>query len=139
MIPGLLGACSTLAPSESSLPVGATEIAAPAVYQEWLQRTEACSGIAGDLSTMKFYVVPGVGSFPTHEGAKVGEWNSDGHTNRIIIAGNYRNHEMVVSHELLHSLLNRTGHPAEYFVTRCKLTWETWNGADGGVALGGGD
>ena len=44
----------------------------------------------------------------------------------IILAGNYRNHEMVVSHEMLHSLIGQSGHPPLYFEERCHLTWETW-------------
>jgi hypothetical protein len=54
-------------------------------------------------------------------------WNREGRINRIVIAGNYLNHEMVVRHEMLHALLQREGHPTDYFVDRCHLTWETWN------------
>jgi hypothetical protein len=131
---GLLSACSSLAPSEASLPIGATEIPVSASYQEWHSKTQACSGLSGDFSTIKFYVVPGVDSFPTSQGAKVGEWTSKGGINRIVIAGNYREHEMVVRHELLHALLRREGHPPEYFVDRCHLTWESWNGPQGAAA-----
>jgi hypothetical protein len=35
---------------------------------------------------------------------------------------------MVIRHEMLHSLIGQSGHPAEYFVERCGLTWETWSG-----------
>jgi hypothetical protein len=133
-LPALLSACSSIAaPTESTLPAGAIEIAAPAIYRDWHQKTQACSGLTEEFSTVKFYVVPGVETFSTGEGQKVGQWIRDGGTNRIIVAGNYQNHEMVVSHELLHSLLNREGHPAEYFAERCKLTWDTWESL-GGVA-----
>ncbi len=131
---GLLSGCSSLSPSEPSLPAGATEIVAPIAYQEWHAKTEACSGLSGDFSTIKFYVVPGVETFSTKDGSKVGEWTSDGVTNRVVIAGNYQNFEMVVRHELLHSLLRKEGHPPEYFVDRCHLTWESWNGPRGGAA-----
>jgi hypothetical protein len=132
--PALLSACSSLAaPSEISLPTGAVEIAAPAAYREWHQKTERCSGLTEDFSAVKFYVVPGVETFPTGEGQRVGQWIQDGDVNRIIVAGNYQNHEMVISHELLHSLLGREGHPAEYFVQRCKLTWDSWEAPNGAV------
>ena len=130
---GLLSGCSSLSPSEPTLPVGATEIAASAEYQAWHAKTEACSGLSGDFSTIKFYVVPGVETFPTTGGPKVGEWTSDGATNRIVLAGNYRNFEMVVRHELLHSLLRKEGHPREYFVDRCHLTWDSWNWPQSGA------
>jgi hypothetical protein len=123
----LLQGCSALAPSEAALPTGAVPTAAPAVYQEWAQKTEACSGIRGDFSTVKWYVVPGVETFSTKDGEKVGLWISNGSGDTIILAGNYQNHEMVVSHEFLHHLLHREGHPQEYFSTKCHLTWETWD------------
>jgi hypothetical protein len=119
--------CAALAPSQAVLPAGAVPVAAPAVYREWFQRTEACSGRTGDLAEVQFYVVPGVETFETRDGPQVGVWIGEGGSHRIVIAGNYQGHEMVVRHELLHTLLRQTGHPEEYFVSRCRLTWESWN------------
>jgi hypothetical protein len=109
------------------MPEGAVPVAAPAVYREWFERTEACSGRTGNLDAVQFYVVPGVETFETRDGPQVGVWIGEGGSHRIVIAGNYRGHEMVVRHELLHTLLRQTGHPEEYFVSRCRLTWESWN------------
>lgn len=125
--PALIAACTALAPHDLNLPAGAVELAAPPIYREWHQRTQACSGLPGDFSTVQFYVVPGVDTFPTEVGHKVGMWSREGRTNRIILAGNYLAHEMVVRHEMLHALLQREGHPDNYFVERCHLTWESWN------------
>ena len=91
------------------------------------QRREACSGRTGNLATVQFYVVPGVETFETRDGPQVGVWIGEGASHRIVIAGNYQGNEMVVRHELLHTLLRQTGHPEEYFVNRCRLTWESWN------------
>lgn len=132
-LPVVLSACSSITgPRASALPVGAVAVTAPAIYRDWSARTEACSGLHADFSTVQWYVVPGVDTFPTEAGEKVGMWVSEGDTDRIVIAGNYQNHEMVVSHELLHHLLGKKGHPSEYFVTRCHLTWESWRAAGGG-------
>jgi len=138
-LPWVTSACTALAPSAVALPAGAVQIATPVVYREWFQRTEACSGRTGDFSAVQFYVVPGVETFPTEDGAKVGEWISDGSAHRVVIAGNYQNHEMVVRHELLHTLLRQSGHPDEYFVSRCRLTWESWNSGNGTVGAEMGD
>ena len=138
-LPAVTSACTALAPSALPMPVGAVPIATPAVYREWFQRTEGCSGRTGDFEAVQFYVVPGVDTFPTEDGSKVGEWISNGSTHRVIVAGNYQNHEMVVRHELLHTLLRQSGHPEEYFVSRCRLTWETWNSGNGGVGSGAGN
>ena len=111
----------------------------PPVYLEWHAKTEHCSGRTGSFSTLRFYVVPGVETFPTRDGLKVGEWVTEGTSSRIVVAGKYQDHEMVVRHEMLHSLLRAEGHPSEYFVNRCRLTWESWNGPLGSVALGSPD
>src|ERR1044071_3564806 len=134
----LLPSCATLAPGDSLLPAGAVEIAPPAVYREWSQRTQTCSGLTGDFSAVKWYVVPGVEAFATTDGPKVGLWTSSGRSDRIIIAGAYEGDEMVVSHELLHHLIHRAGHPADYFVTRCHLTWDSWEAAQGSSGSGSG-
>ena len=138
-LPALGSACSALAPSEPAVPAGAVALVMPAVYREWFQKTEACSGRSGNVAAVQFYVVPGVETFATADGPKVGEWISDGAGDRVIIAGNYQLHEMVVRHELLHALLRQSGHPAEYFVSRCGLTWESWNSGNGSVGPGMGD
>lgn len=123
----LVSACTTLGPSEISLPPGAVRLAAPEIYRDWHLKTEECSGRTGEFPTIQFYVVPGVDSFSTEEGRKVGWWILEGGINRIVIAGNLAAQEMVVRHEMLHALLQRAGHPPEYFVDRCHLTWESWN------------
>ncbi len=132
----LISACSTLAPHDIPLPAGAVQVVAPVIYQEWQERTEACSGLTGNFSAIQWYVVPGVETFSTDQGLKVGQWIREGGQNKIVIAGNYQNHEMVVRHEILHSLLEREGHPPEYFVTRCHLTWDSWDRATGAPISG---
>lgn len=120
------GGCSAFSPSEPELPVGAVPMAPQAAYAAWFERTEVCSGLTGQFQAIQWFVVPGVETFQTAAGAKVGMWEKSGGVARIIIAGNYINHEMVVRHEMLHDLLDREGHPPEFFEGRCKLTWESW-------------
>lgn len=122
-----LSGCAALTPSQAVLPAGAVPVTVSATYREWFARTEACSGRTGNLATVQFYVVPGVETFETRDGPQVGVWIGEGASHRIVIAGNYQGNEMVVRHELLHTLLRQTGHPEEYFVNRCRLTWESWN------------
>jgi len=99
---------------------------ADAEYQAWFDRTKECSGIGGQINEIQWFIVPGVETFETSAGPKVGMWEKTGGVARITIAGNYARHEMVVRHEMLHHLLDREGHPGEFFGDRCKLTWETW-------------
>lgn len=117
--------CGGLEPSAP--PAGAVPMAAPAEYATWYARTEACSHLRGAPEAIEWYVVPGVATFETSIGEKVGLWERVGNVSRITIAGDYVGNEMVVRHEMLHDLLERTGHPPEYFVTRCHLTWDSWD------------
>lgn len=104
---------------------------APVTYEAWWEATEACAGLGGSFGRVEWFVVPGVSSFPTEVGEKVGLWVKSGERRQIIIAEGYLEHEMVVRHEMLHDLLSREGHPEPYFAEMCHLTWETWQGAGG--------
>jgi hypothetical protein len=124
----VIAGCTPTEPSQP-LPDGAIAIEAPLEYAIWFERTERCAGLSGRLTTIQFLVIPGVDTFPTDQGQKVGMWTRRGDHHTIILAGNYRNHEMVVRHEMLHSLIGQSGHPDGYFAERCQLTWETWAGS----------
>ena len=117
--------CSVLDPV-SELPEGAISFTPPASYAEWWTSTEACAELSASMDAVTWYVVPGVATFPTESGDKVGYWSKSREGTRIIVAGNYREHELVVRHEILHELLGREGHPDEYFRDRCRLTWDTF-------------
>lgn len=123
---GTLAACEMLAPP-SPLPATAQAMNPPEQYRTWWAETEACSGLQGSFEQIKWFVVPDSLTFSTNTGEKVGLWTESSAGTRIIIAGAYSGHELVVRHEMLHALLDREGHPAEYFQTRCGLTWETWH------------
>ncbi len=123
----LLAACTMLEPS-SDFPSNAVPMTPPAAYLGWWQATEACAARTGRFTRIRWYVVPGAMTFPTHEGPKVGLWSRVGDEVRIAVAEGYVAHELVVRHEMLHALLDREGHPPLYFQQRCALTWETWHG-----------
>ena len=108
------------------LPFGAVPMLAPAVFREWYARTQECSGLHGAFANLQWFVIPGVSSFRTHDGPAVGMWKKGHGVGSIFLAGNFVDRELVVRHEMLHSLIGRSGHPAELFIDRCHLTWETW-------------
>ncbi len=122
---GTLAACEMLAPP-SPLPATATLVTPPEQYHTWWAATEACSGLTGDFRAIQWYVVPDSLTFTTESGEKVGLWSESSAGTRIILAGAYAEHELVVRHEMLHALLDREGHPAEYFQSKCGLTWDSW-------------
>ena len=122
---GTLAACETFCPP-AALPAGAVRLAPPAQYLTWWEATEVCSGRSRSFERLEWYVVPGVRTFSTSAGARVGEWSHSSAGVRIVLADDYADNELVVRHEMLHALLDREGHPAEYFEQRCRLTWESW-------------
>ncbi|MCU0620085.1 MAG: hypothetical protein MUC69_01125 [Gemmatimonadales bacterium] len=118
------------------LPDNAIAFVAPAQYADWWSRTEACSLLEGDMQRVEWYVVPDVATFATDQGEKVGIRVQTGDRIRIVLAGHYQMHEMVVRHEMLHALLKEPGHPRDYFVNRCALTWDSWSESlEGELAL----
>lgn len=96
----------------------------PAVYREWWAKTEACSGLRGDFDRVKWSVVPGH-SFRCSSGRCAGHWEPD---HEVFLAEEWVMNEMVVRHEMLHDLLDRSGHPDPPFGDPCPLTWATWQG-----------
>ncbi len=113
-------------------PLGASTWAPPATYETWWQRTQECSGRTGDFSAVKWFVVRGK-TFECPSGTCVARWEPG---QRIYIASDYVNHELVVRHEMLHALLDRPGHPNPPFAAGCQLTWESWPGANPSLNLG---
>jgi hypothetical protein len=111
-------------------PTGDEPMNAPAVYRQWWAKTEECSGRKGDFERIRWYEIPGH-AFDCPSGRCVGRWQSDG---RIIVAGDWLQHEMVVRHEMLHALIGHTGHPDLEFRQECRLTWDTWTGDPAGSA-----
>ncbi len=124
-----LGSCGAMEPTPA--PAGTEALRPPAAYREWWSKTERCSGLRGRFEDVEWFVVPGVSSFPTELGEKVGLWTRTPTGSRIVIAGDLVMSELVVRHEILHELLRREGHPEPYFETLCHLTWESWHLASG--------
>jgi hypothetical protein len=112
--------------SGKSLPLGAVPMPAPPVFQEWFERTQECSGLQGTFAALRWFVIPGVSSFQTRDGPAVGMWKKGQGSGSIILAGNLADRELVVRHEMLHSLIGRSGHPSKLFIERCRLTWTSW-------------
>lgn len=113
-----LGACQV--PTEVPFPSDAVLVDPPPQYALWWKVTESCSGLTGDFSAVRWYVVPGVDVVHTGNDQAIGYWFADG--NRIVLAGGYSANGHVVRHEMLHALIGpaeQGGHPHEYFVSRC--------------------
>lgn len=111
----LLEACDLTGPA---LPTGAEHFVPPAVYQEWWQLTEECSGKSGNFADVAWYRVPVVDVIPFGDGTSVNaRW--DASENRIILAGDTEFAGDLVRHEMLHALLRSGGHPRNAFIARC--------------------
>jgi len=113
-------------------PEGDIPLDPPPIYREWFAKTEACSGRTGDFDRLRWSVVEGH-SFPCSSGECAGHWRTSHH---IFLAGDWVMDEMVVRHEMLHDILDRTGHPDPPFGQGCPLTWASWNGGTAGLFVG---
>lgn len=114
-------------------PVGDVPLDPPPIYREWFAKTEACSGRTGNFDRLRWSVVEGR-SFSCPSGECAGHWRTNHH---IFLAGDWTMDEMVVRHEMLHDILDVTGHPDPPFGDGCPLTWATWNGGAAGLDVVG--
>ena len=121
----VLGGCHSFDPA------GDEPFEPPPVYREWWAKTQACSGKEANFDRITWMVVDGE-SFSCASGQCVGHWES---SHQIWIAKEWLDNEMVVRHEMLHDLLDRSGHPNPPFGQDCPLTWETWKGGSAGLRL----
>jgi hypothetical protein len=113
-------------------PEGDVPLDPPPIYREWFAKTEACSGLTGNFDRLRWSVVEGH-SFPCSSGECAGHWRTSHH---IFLAGDWVMDEMVVRHEMLHDILDRTGHPDPPFGEGCPLTWASWKGGSAGLSVG---
>jgi len=101
----------------AEFPSTAVRIAPPAQFVAWWRLAESCSGLTGDLSAVRWYVLPGANSFPLEGGSVNGAWYPDG--NRIVLGDSGLSEGSLVRHEMLHALLQRGGHPRRQFLGNC--------------------
>jgi hypothetical protein len=118
----LLGGCASFEPE------GATPFAPPASYRAVWTEAQACTGRRRDFNQLRFWWVPGE-SFE-REGRPLA-----GYADRpnIYLAEIYRDHPMVVKHEMIHVLGVGGGHPPVF--EQCKATWATWDRTTPRLAL----
>ena len=100
------------------LPAGGVQFEAPPIFSSWWKKVEACSGRSGSLSLIQWYVVPGVRSISYGTLIDVGGYTEIG-THRIVLAGEGQMVGPIVRHEMLHELLQVSGHPRRYFLEQC--------------------
>jgi len=99
------------------VPAGAETLTPLAAYADWWKATEECAGTLGSMSRVSWFVVPNRTSFAYGDGQYDGYWWNGVHW--ILLAGDKVENGMIVRHEMLHELLGRGDHPAEYFQRRC--------------------
>jgi hypothetical protein len=104
---------------------GLMEFPAPYSFAQWWGEVETCSGLHGDLSSLRFFVAPKpILTLPDDPGLYAGMYFPG--ERRIVLGLFEPSDSMVVRHEMLHSLLDlnhlRTGdnqHPFHFFHELC--------------------
>jgi hypothetical protein len=112
---GALAACHH-ARIEAALPTGAQRFTAPLVYEKWWAMTAGCSGSTGSISSVQWFVVPGVSLFWRDGSIVNGYWLRDG--NKIVLAEGAMEDGAVVRHEMLHAQQSEGRH-TRAFIEQC--------------------
>ena len=90
------------------------------LYQEWWDKTMACSGQRGQMTDVSFYAVDApAGAIELAGEMAHAWWVREG--NRIYLPASALSEEWLVRHEMLHALLQRGSHPASVFVKACHV------------------
>jgi hypothetical protein len=90
------------------------------LYQEWWEKTVACSGRQGRMTDVAFYAVDApAGAIELNGEMAHAWWVREG--NRIYLPASALGEEWLVRHEMLHALLQRGSHPASVFVGACHV------------------
>ena len=88
----------------------------PTAYAGYWAQMEACSGLSANFARVTWFKadsvmnIPDVGTFAEHPFG-FADWKD----HRIALSGNSTDDAVVVRHEMLHELLQRDGHPPEFF------------------------
>jgi hypothetical protein len=118
---GLSGCAAPRAAGAPLAPMGRSwAVPTLGLYQEWWDRTVACSGYQGKMTDVSFYAVDA----PSGAIELAGEmahawWVREG--NRIYLPATALSEEWLVRHEMLHALMQRGTHPADVFVEACHV------------------
>lgn len=112
------GGCGDLAVVAPDLPPSAEPLSPLAVYDDWWRATQECSGRSGTLARVSWFVVRGSDSFAYRGVRYDGYWWNGVHW--ITLAESRVQDPGIVRHEMLHDLLGRGDHPAEFFQQRCR-------------------
>ncbi|MEO6528813.1 MAG: hypothetical protein ABIP93_19505 [Gemmatimonadaceae bacterium] len=98
------------------LPTDAVLFEPPAVYARWWKMTEACSGRSGDLAALRWYRVQS-SSVTYNRRSFAGFWSAN--ENWIVLARGQDDNGAAVRHEMLHALIQGSGHPRAEFLEAC--------------------
>ena len=111
-----LGSCRDVVVLPPELPQSAQPLTPLDMYATWWQATEDCAGVSGQMSRVRWFVVPESDSFVYRGDRYDGYWWQ---VHWITLASARVDDAAIVRHEMLHDLLGRGDHPAEYFQRRC--------------------
>jgi hypothetical protein len=98
-------------------PAGIEPFDIPPRFARWWELVQACSGRAGDLAAVQWFIVPDAREFTVGGRAYQGyTWNAP--TTMVVLAERFALDGQLVRHEMLHAL-GVKDHPAEFFRDRC--------------------
>lgn len=101
-----------------NLPKDAEQFNPPLIYKQWFKETEHCSQRLGNFDDITWFVVPNSNYVITSKGEQVAAYWSITY-NYVIMSSKHQMNPYIVRHEMLHAILQISGHPPEFFIDRC--------------------
>ena len=100
----------------TGVPASARPMNPPAIYERWWTMVETCSGHVASFASVRWYRTPGA-SVGLNGTDVLGYYSPSGHF--IVVSDSMVDDGAGVRHEMLHALLNSTGHPRDEFLGAC--------------------
>jgi hypothetical protein len=108
----LLTACTDITGPQPQV-YGTTPIPITAQYRAWWTHLESCSGLSGNIDAVRFFAADSISQ------QDVGLTVTKDGRSKIYLVSLFVSDSLIVQHEMMHALLQRPGHPAQYFNGPC--------------------
>ena len=115
-----VNACDLQRLVDPALPSDAENFSPPPVYSTWWNMTQACSGLTGSLGAVTWIKTDKPLHNPQTGESISGYWSS--FSNRIVLTTPAILDGGRVTHEMLHALVRKAGHPRNQFLGKCAGT-----------------
>lgn len=107
--------CGLLTEPAPYWPSNVYAITPDTAYTTYWHQMEECSGLRAHFARVSWFRADSLLDYPGLGAFGLADWRQ----HRIALDGRYLRDAVTIRHEMLHELLQRDGHPEDYFGLKC--------------------